>query len=129
MLTACTLPVVVLRWPLLTESFDISEFGPFLFFGGLITAGVLGLVFGVLLALHVVRPGFLTGWSAAGNLCIAAMVALMAVQPNIIHYIRESSLPNSTIDWLPWVWLGLLLGAVVLQARGFFKHRKARHAA
>ena len=128
MLTTCMLPVLAIRLPLLTVSFDISTIGFFMFIGGLYIAGVLGLVFGVLLALGVVRPGFLTGWSAAGNLCIAAIVALMWGQQSIVQAIRQSSWPNSTIDWLPRIWLGLLVVAVVLQGRGFFKHRKARHA-
>jgi len=122
------LPMGAINSSELADSILSSSIFPIMFFGGMVLVGLLSLVCGVLLALRVVRPGFLTGWSAAGDLCMAALIASLWLQPLIVHRIREASLPNATFRWLAVIPLCLLVAFLVLQGRGFFKHRKARHA-
>jgi hypothetical protein len=128
MLAAIMPPLVAINSSELADSILSSPIFPYMFFVGMVLAGLLSLVCGVLLALRVVRPGFLTGWSAAGNLCMAALIAFLWLQPLVVHRIRGGSLPPSTFRWLLVIPLCLFVASLVLQGRGFFKHRKARHA-
>lgn len=114
--------------PMPAESILGSPIWPIIFVVGFVLIGLLSLVCGVLLALRVVRPGFLTGWSAAGNLCMAALIAVLWLLPLLVDRMRDSSLPASSFRWLSAIPLCLFVASLVLQARGFFKHRKARHA-
>jgi uncharacterized membrane protein len=122
------LPMVVVNSPELAESILGSPIWPITFVVGFVLIGLLSLVCGVLLALRVVRPGFLTGWSAAGNLCMAALIAVLWLQPLFVGRMRDSSLPASSFRWLAAIPLCLFIASLILQGRGFFKHRKARHA-
>lgn len=128
MLAVCMLPMAALNAPVPAESILGSPIWPIIFVGGFVLIGLLSLVCGVLLALRVVRPGFLTGWSAAGNLCMAALIAVLWLLPLFVDRMRDSSLPESSFRWLAAIPLCLFVASLVLQGRGFFKHRKARHA-
>ena len=128
MLVASTFPVMAIAPAVLAEATGGLSIPSIMWVGGLAGAGVLALVGAILRALHLARPSFLTGWSVAGNLCIVALIALMWLQPLIVHRSQNGSLPPSTFKWLPLVWLGLLLASVVLQGRGFFRHRKVSRA-
>jgi hypothetical protein len=64
----------------------------------------------------------------AGDLCMAALIAFLWLQPLIVHRSRDGSLPAATGRWLALVALCLFVASLILQGRGFFKHRKARHA-
>jgi hypothetical protein len=128
MLAVIMLPMLAINSSELADSILSSPIFPIMFFGGMLLTGLLSLVCGVLLALRVVRPSFLTGWSAAGDLCMAALIAFLWLQPLIVHRSRDGSLPTATGRWLALVALCLFVASLILQGRGFFKHRKARHA-
>ena len=93
-----------------------------------IVAGVAALVCGVLLAKGLVRPGYLTGWSALGNLCTSMCILLWFADSLLWPPSVQAHWPPMVVRLvvlLPWC---LLIAAFILQGRGFRQHRKLRHA-